>query len=180
MKSLKTEGIIIRRRNIGEADRIITVFTRYNGKLRIKAPGVRKITSRRSPHIELLNLSVLTLYNSSRSQVPILTEAQTIYSFDIVKADLKKIGFAFYICELIDKLCPDSQENRSIFYLLKQTLEELTYSNESRVIDEFEEKILSALGFMPYKHPLLDRQAFIEQILEEKLRTRDILPLLLS
>jgi len=48
------------------------------------------------------------------------------------------------------------------------------------VIDEFEEKILSALGFMPYKHPLLDRQAFIEQILEEKLRTRDILPLLLS
>src|SRR3990167_284518 len=140
MKSLKTEGIIIRRRNIGEADRIITVFTRYNGKLRIKAPGVRKITSRRSPHIELLNLSVLTLYNSSRSQVPILTEAQTIYSFDIVKADLKKIGFAFYICELIDKLCPDSQENRRIFYLLRDTFEKLESLSCEAAVNEFEEK----------------------------------------
>ncbi len=180
MKSFKTEGIVIKRRNTGEADRIITVFTKYNGKLRIKAPGVRKITSRRSSHIELLNLSVLTLYHSSRSQIPILTEAQTLHAFDMIKGDLAKIGKAFYVCELVDKLCPENQENRAIFHLIKQTLKTFNYSDESRIVDEFEEKILSILGFMPHKYPLLDRQAFIEQILERKLRTRDILPLLLS
>ena len=182
MKSLKTEGIIIRRRNIGEADRIITVFTKYNGKLRIKAPGVRKITSRRSPHIELLNLSVLTLYNSSRSQVPILTEAQTIYSFDIVKADLKKIGFAFYICELLDNLCPERQENRKIFYLTQEIFEKLEGSleEEEKIVDEFEENILSFLGFIPESFALSNRQNFIENIIEKKMRTKDILPLLIS
>lgn len=178
MRSFKTEGIVIRRKNIGEADRLLTIFTKESGKIRIKAPGVRKITSRRSSHVELLNLSVLTLYKSSRSVVPLLTEAQTIHDFDFIKQDLRRIGFAFYICELVDKLCPDNQENRRIFYLLRDTFEKLeSLSYEETVINEFEEKALSFLGFMPHEYLLKDRQAFIEKILEKKLRTVDMLPL---
>ena len=76
-------------------------------------------------------------------------------------------------------MCPDHQENRSIFYLIKETLEKLEASvNESRLIDEFEENALSLLGFMPQRYLLTDRQAFIEQILEKRLNTRRILPLL--
>ncbi|MEK7186665.1 MAG: DNA repair protein RecO [Patescibacteria group bacterium] len=179
MRSYKTEGIVIKRSNIGEADRLLTIFTKFNGKMRVKAPGVRRIPSRRSSHIELLNVSVLTLYSSSRSNMPIVTEANTLNDFGDIKSNLKKIGFAFYICELIDKLCPDHQENRSIFYLIKETLEKLEASvNESRLIDEFEENALSLLGFMPQRYLLTDRQAFIEQILEKRLNTRRILPLL--
>ena len=178
MRSFKTEGIVINRRNAGEADRLLTVFTKESGKIRIKAPGVRRVPSRRSPHVELLNLSVLTLYSSSRSNMPILTEAQTVRDFDFIKQDLKRIGFAFYICELVDKLCPDNQENRGIFYLLRDTFEKLeTLSHEAEVVNEFEEKALSLLGFMPYEHRLEDRQAFIEKILEKKLRTAEMLPL---
>jgi len=54
MKSYKTEGIIIKRKNFGEADRILTIFTKNKGKISIVAKGVRKINSRRAPHIELL------------------------------------------------------------------------------------------------------------------------------
>jgi DNA repair protein RecO (recombination protein O) len=180
MRTAREEGIIIKRRNVGEADRILTVFTRSSGKIRIKAPGVRRITSRRSSHIEPLNLSILNLYISSRSQIPILTEAQTIYDFDMLKKDLKKIGPAFYICELIDKLCPDGQENRSIFYLLKETLEKIEASEKSEILEEFEEKILQVLGFTPQKFFIGDRQKFIENILERRLTTRGILPLLIS
>ncbi|MEK7572868.1 MAG: DNA repair protein RecO [Patescibacteria group bacterium] len=178
MRSFKTEGIVIRRRNIGEADRLLTIFTKESGKIRIKAPGVRRITSRRSPHIELLNLSALTLYSSSRSNIPLLTEAQTIRDFDFIKKDLKRIGFAFYICELVDKLCPPDQENRRIFYLLRETLEKLEFISEKEaLVNEFEEKALSYLGFMPHEYQLSDRQAFIEKILEKKMRTSELLPL---
>ena len=62
MRTHKTEGIIIKRRNYGEADRILTVFTKYNGKIQVKATGIRRIPSRRSAHVELLNYSVLNLY----------------------------------------------------------------------------------------------------------------------
>src|SRR3989338_2325539 len=116
MRTYKIEGIVLRRRNLGEADRILTILTKYNGKIQVRAPGVRRIPSRRSSHVELLNFSQLTLYSSSKSFMPIVIEAQTLEDFSEVKCDLEKIGCAYYICELINGLCADNQENRSVFY----------------------------------------------------------------
>src|SRR3990167_4660571 len=108
MRTYKTEGIIIKRKNFGEADRIITVLTRNHGKIQVKATGVRKIQSRRSSHVELLNHASLFIYKG-RGSLPILTEAETIDSFQDIKNDLTKVGFAYHICELIDGLCAENQ-----------------------------------------------------------------------
>jgi hypothetical protein len=124
MRSFKLEGIIIKRRNYNDADRLLTVFTKEQGKITIKAPGVRKITSRRSSHIELLNHSLLNLHKGSG--MPILTEAQTIDSFSIIKSDLAKVGDAYHLCELIDGLCPENQENNRVFFLLRNILTKLS------------------------------------------------------
>jgi len=181
IRSFKTEGIIIKRRNFGELDRLLTIFTKYNGKIQVRAPGVRKITSRRSSHIELLNLSVLTLYKSSRSLFPILTEAQTLENFLPIKNNLPKVGFAYYICELVDRLCPDNQENKKAFFLFKDTLYGLgsNYNSDS-IVEDFEDGLLATLGFLPKLHKLRDKQAFIENILERKLATKRLLPLFLN
>lgn len=181
IRSFKTEGIIVKRRNFKEADRILTVLTKYNGKIQVKAPGVRKITSRRSSHIELLNLSLLTLYKSSRSIFPMVTEAEALAEFLPIKNSLHRIGFAYYICELVDRLCPENQENKKIFFLLKDTLYKLAsdYSSHS-FIENFEDEFLVSLGFLPKFHKLRDKQAFIENILESKLTTKRLLPLFLS
>ncbi|MBI2034995.1 MAG: DNA repair protein RecO [Candidatus Levybacteria bacterium] len=128
MRTFKTEGIIIKRRNIGEADRFLIVFTKNYGKITVKAVGVRKIMSRRSGHVELLNHSVLTLYKSGYG-LPILTETQALEDFSEIKRDLTKIGFAYHICELVDGLCPENQDNRAVFSLLFDTLKKLTYSS---------------------------------------------------
>jgi len=178
MRTFKTEGIIIRRRNFGEADRILTIFSKHYGKIQAKAPGVRKITSRRSPHIELLNLSLLVLYKSSRSQLPIITEAQTLQSFPYIKSNLRKIGVSFYICELLNNLCAENQENSKVFYLLKDTLINLESSSSyDSIIDEFEEKLLAFLGYTPKYYLIKNRQAFIEGIMEKKLRAKDMIPI---
>src|SRR4051812_23196058 len=103
MRTVQVEGIVIKRINYGEADRILTILTRELGKVSIKASGVRKITSRRSPHIELLNYSALTLYTSQK--FPVLVEVQSHTNYSEIKSDLNKVGFAYHICELIDGLC---------------------------------------------------------------------------
>ena len=181
MRAYKTEGIIVKRRNFGEADRILTVFTGNYGKIQARAPGVRKITSRRSSHIELLNLTLLTLYKSSHSSLPIVTEAQTQEEFSSIKNTLRKIGFAYYICELIDRLCAENQENRRVFFLVRDTLFRLASNiGGDSVIENFEDKLLVLLGFLPSSHNLRDKQVFIESILERKLRTTRILHLFLS
>jgi hypothetical protein len=130
MRSFKIEGIIIRRRNYKDADRMLTVFTKESGKIQIKAAGVRRITSRRSSHIELLNHSILNLYKGNG--IPILTEAQTVQDFSSIKNNLIKVGYAYHLCELIDGLCPEDQENEKVFFLLRNTLIQLSqYDNIS-------------------------------------------------
>lgn len=177
MRNFKTVGIVIKRRNTGEADRILTVFTKKQGKISIKAVGVRRVQSRRSPHIELLNRSMLTLYQGRGMSV--LTEAETLEDFSDIKSDLAKIGFAYHICELVDGLCPQHQENRKVYELLETALARLATENDIvSTIHEFEIDLLNTLGFFP-RHRVTDSfntTSFIESLLERRLKSRQILP----
>ncbi|MBI4097981.1 MAG: DNA repair protein RecO [Candidatus Levybacteria bacterium] len=175
MRVFKTEGIIIKRKNFGEADRILTVFTKRHGKIKIIAKGVRKITSRRSSHVELLNLSVMGVHEG---KIPVLTEAESLNHHSNLKNDLRKTGYAFYICELIDGMLAEHQENRAVFELLEQTLFELEIVKDPRpLIRKFEEEMLILLGFWPKDKIFLeDSDMFIEGVLERRIKTKRILP----
>ncbi len=177
MRLHKIEGFVIKRNNFNEADRILTVFTKQSGKVRIKATGVRRIASRRSPHVELLNLSLLTVYQGRNIQT--LIEAETIESFSDIKKNLKKVGFAYHICELINKLCPENQENRQVFNLILDILTKLAKEdNIKATIDKFEINLLGLLGFYTSSQSLIpsfNMSSFIESITERKLKSRQLL-----
>ncbi len=177
MRAFKALGIVINRRNYSESDRIITVFTKNNGKIKIKASGVRKITSRRSSHIELLNLCVFSLYQGKN--MPVLTEVESAESFQAVKKDLKKIGLAYHFCELIDGLCPENQEHEDVYHLLENSLRRLSIEDglESLAYG-FELELLKLLGYHQTlnQKSKVDTQAIIEDILERKLKTRQMFP----
>lgn len=183
MRTYKIEGIILKRLNLGEADRILTVLSRESGKISIRAPGVRRIPSRRSSHVELLNHSQFTLYSSSKTFMPIVTEAQTLEDFSSIKDNLAKVGYAYYICELINGLCPDNQEEKSVFFHLRGTLFALSQtSNAHALVKRFEKDILTTLGFW-YEAKLLetcDSQTVMERLLERRLKTIHVMPLFIS
>lgn len=204
MRQFTTEGIIIKRKNYGEADRLITLYTRKHGKIQVKATGVRKITSRRSPHVELLNYSVIQVHKGRT--YPVLTEAEVIEDFSGIKNDLEKVGFAYHLCELIDGLCPDGQIHEAVFDLLKTTLDRLaadknsyeidiTSTNEAGstlkdsspvkadqndildIIHDFEVELLTLLGFWHGTQEMsarLDTNDFIENLIERRLKSRRI------
>lgn len=177
MRSFKTEGIVIKRSNYSEADRIVTIFTKQNGKIKVKATGVRKIASRRSGHIELLNYCIFSLYQGKN--MPVLTEVEARESFPLLKEDLKRIGLALHVCELVDGLCAENQENPDIFMLLGQTLRKLSKeTNLAEVVYQFELELLRLLGFHKQSQSTLkiNTQEVIENILEKRLKTRQILP----
>lgn len=179
MRTHKIEGIILKRRNFKEADRILTVLSKSDGKILVLAPGVRRITSRRSPHIELLNLSELTLYGSS-TFLPILTEARIIEDFANIKENLEKIGYSYYICELANGLCAEDQENEEVFSLLKSTLFQLCQNFDSKkVVQYFERELLGSLGFWREVNLLktYDGREVIERIIERKLKSPWVIPL---
>ena len=173
MRYGRDEAIIIKRRNFGEADRMLTVFTKRNGKMSLKASGVRKIQSRRSSHIELLNHASLSFYRGRN--VPVLTEVVSINTYDYIKQDLTRVGFAYHLCELIDGLCPENQVNTEVFMLFTETLCRLCTDEEILpIIHEFEVALLSNLGYWNKDHANVDTQVFIENILERRLKSRNI------
>lgn len=186
MRSYKTEGIIIKRSNFGEADRILTVFTKRYGKIKIIAKGVRRITSRRGPNVELFNL--VTLFVHRGRTFDILTEAQVIDTFSHFRKNLNLVGLAYYVAELIDGLCAEHQPHPSVYHLSVSTLEELDH----KLIQQFETTLLFELGFLPprivkgvtirdrnsYDDSVLSKlntTTYIEHILERRLKTKRLL-----
>ncbi|MBI3103813.1 DNA repair protein RecO [Candidatus Daviesbacteria bacterium] len=161
MRGLKVEGIIVKRRNLGEADRILTVFTLRKGKISVLAKGVRRITSRRSGNVELLNRSLMYLHQGKG--MPILTEATTLDTYAELKMDLTLSTYAYHLIELVDKLTaenilslkdyftPQNQENRILYEHLKEVLKRLVKNPRQIFIRAFEAKILSNLGFLSFQ-----------------------------
>ncbi len=151
MRGLKVEGVILKRRNLGEADRILTVFSLQKGKITVLAKGVRRITSRRSGNVELLNRSFMYLHPAK--SFLILTEASTLDSFSKIKSDLTLSTYAYHIIELIDKLTAENQDNRILYEHLVEVLKRLERKPRQILIRAFEAKILSNLGFVSFREP---------------------------
>lgn len=153
---------------MGEADRILTVFSKHEGKFSVRAKGIRRIPSRRSAHVELLNHSILTLYEGRF--MPILTEAESLENFQNVKDDFSKVGFAYHLCELINGLCPDGQEHQDIFQLLKETLSRLSLCH-SDPFDSSQGKLhkesLNTSFLDPSAKPQDDRVVSLSEIIHE-------------
>jgi DNA repair protein RecO (recombination protein O) len=171
----KTEGIIIKRKNFGEADRIITIMTRDFGKLRVLAKGVRKITSRRSGHLEVFGHATFNLYQGKTFDS--VSEVTTIESYIFPRDQLSKVSFAYYICELIDVLILDKQEQSEAYDLLESAFYTISQAESDQACDEcvsdFALNLLKILGFIPFDKsiPKGNIQQYVESITERTLKT---------
>ncbi len=177
MRTYKTEGIVLKRIDYGEADRILTVFTKHYGKLKVLAKGVRRIKSRRGPNVELFNW--VNLFLSRGKNFDQLCEAELKNSFNQLRGDLGKISLTYQLCEIVDGLCPEKQENWRVFNLLTSALQNLAnFDHKSATVhlSDFELDLLRELGYWPQnKLPPLDLESFIEGILERKLKSQKFL-----
>lgn len=145
MPVFTTEGIIIKRSNFGEADRIITVVAPFKGKIRVIAKGVRRITSRRGGNVELLNKVRIQIFQGKG--MDLLTEAESLETFPKIKSDLMLSTYASHLAELAERLLPEEQPNPHAYNLLATALILLEKNPRQIFIRAFEVKFLSVLGF---------------------------------
>jgi DNA repair protein RecO (recombination protein O) len=144
----RTEAVVLRRHDVGEADRLLTLYTPNMGKLRVIAKGARKPTSRKAGHLELFLHSTLLV---ARGQtLDIVTQADTINAFRGLREDLERTTYAHYVAELLDCFTSEGQENRLAFELLVATLQRLCDTTDLRLTTRFYELRLLALeGYQP-------------------------------
>lgn len=144
----RTEGIIIRRIDLGETDRILTVYTPGRGKLRAVAKGIRRPGSRLAGHVELLIHSNLLVARGRN--LDIITQAQTVHAYVDLRRDLDRIGWACYMAELLDQMAPERAENEPAFHLLLAALDHLDRGqNPEMIARSFELHLLGYMGYRP-------------------------------
>lgn len=144
MPAVTTEGLILKRKDFGEADRVLTVLTPRFGKISVIAKGVRKITSRRAGNIELLNIVKLHLFKAKNYN---LGEAESLETFPKIKENLTLSTTAFHIIELINRLTPEDQKTPQVYELTVSILRILEKNPRQIFIRAFEVKLMSLLGF---------------------------------
>ena len=166
MKKYTVHGIIVKRRERKETDKIVTIVTKQQGKLSVLAKGIRKVTSRRGPSLELFNEVILTLHRAHF--LDIVTEVTVVNAYSRIRNDLQRVSAAYELCEIADILTREHQEQQEVFDLLCAHLHRLNVGDLD-CLYEFKRDILMTLGFLSDEEALIEFDEYIEQIAERRL-----------
>lgn len=171
MRSLKVLGIILTRRNFSEKDKLLTVFTPGEGKVIVLAKGMRRLTSRRAPDLELFNEVRLVLHHGKT--FPLVTESQVVENFSALRQNLKLVGYAYYLSEVLDRLLPERQKHEEVYQLFRGVLLDLSSKDPETKVKEFVIRLLWELGYIPKgQYPKLGVTDTVEGIIERKIKSR--------
>jgi len=145
----KAEAIVLKRHDYGEADRILTVYTRQQGKITVIAKGVRRIASRKAGHVELFTHAQMMLAEGRNMDV--LTQVEMIDAFPRLRDDLVRTTYAYHIAEIVDRFEQDGHASPQTFQLLRDALAALGDADDPFVVARyFELRYLSQIGYRPH------------------------------
>ena len=151
MALYRDEGIVIRTQKLGEADRIITLFTREHGRVRAVAKGVRRTKSKFGARLEPASHVDIQLYTGKTFDVVTQVEAVENYG-DAISSDYQKWTIASSILEAAERFSANEGEPAlQQFLLLSGALKALAHESHdpSLILDAYLLRSLSIAGYAP-------------------------------
>ena len=116
----RTQGIILKKRDVGEADRVFVVFTKDFGKLTLRAVSERKITSKLRGGLELFNLSELEFIQGKTHKT--ITDAAPVNVYPVMRKSLERVRAMARFAEVADELLRGQERDDNIWKLFRETL----------------------------------------------------------
>ncbi|MBS4536908.1 DNA repair protein RecO [Clostridium sp. D2Q-11] len=145
----KLQGIVLKGTKLNDSDKIITIFTKEQGKVQAVAKGVRNPKSKLVGSTETFSLSDFVLYKGKNLYN--VNQGDVIDSYYPLREDLKKLAYASYIVELVNSGVVEEESNTKIFGLLVKTLNLIMKETKYRqIVRAFELKFISYLGYRPH------------------------------
>jgi DNA repair protein RecO (recombination protein O) len=148
MAHYRDSGVIVRTHKLGEADRILSVITENNGKVRAVAKGVRKTRSRFGGRLELLRHLDLQFYKG-RGDLDIVTQAETRDHWPDIRNNLDRLGKALTMAEAVDQIAQDRLPDQGLYRMLCGGLETLHVADSALIVPAFMLKLLAHEGVAP-------------------------------
>jgi DNA repair protein RecO (recombination protein O) len=160
-RTYKTEAVVLRQMSLGEADRILTLYTTDLGKVRAVARGVRRVNSRIRGHLELLNQVSISL--SHGRELDVVTEVQIVQSFRGLREDLPRLSRALYVAELVDGFSVERASGHEVYVLLLDALGWLERTaHADLLLRYFEIHLLDESGYRPELYSCVECRTTLE------------------
>lgn len=137
----------MRTRNLGEADKIVTVYTSARGKVVAVARGARRTRNRLLGVTQVFTHGRYLMFEGKSMDT--LSQGEIIHSFQAVRDDLEKMAAAMYVCELVDVFVEVEEANQETFELLSNTLRMIETGVVKFALRVFELKFMQQLGYQP-------------------------------
>ncbi|MDO8741549.1 MAG: DNA repair protein RecO [Candidatus Roizmanbacteria bacterium] len=167
-RALKTEAIVLKKKDLLNKDVLISLFTQELGRLTVFAKGIKKLTSRRSPHLQTGNL--INILVSHKNDHYYLQESQIISGFSDLKKSDFKVKQLYSFLFVLDRLLPEQQKETKIYNLTKNFLIDLSKSSKKEgVIVEYLTEIMMSLGYLDKSVSRSELKILIEEIINEKI-----------
>ncbi|OQX87133.1 DNA repair protein RecO, partial [candidate division KSB1 bacterium 4484_87] len=150
MSLQKTEAIILKTQKQGETSKILTLFTKSKGILKVIAKGSRGLKSRYFGTLEPLNHISLVYYFKETRDLQLLSQADIIDSFIDLRENLEKYAIGMFCCELVQRTQLE-QANPVLFRNLLKLLISLNSATERYMnfLFWFILRFLDISGFKP-------------------------------
>lgn len=144
----RVEAIVLRHRDLGEADRLLTLYTRGQGKIRVSVRAARRTTSRLGGHVEpLVRASLLLVRGRTLDSV---TQAQALETFPALRTDLLSASRGMHAAELVDLFTEELEPQPTLYNLLLEALRRLDQGEAGDpVLRAFEMGLLEIVGYRP-------------------------------
>ncbi len=120
MKFIKTKGLIIKKVDFGEGDRIITIFSENFGKIDLLVKGIRKSKKRDQSSVDLLTLSNFTFYKKGDNFI--LNTIDSLDFFYDLKKDIEKLEIASYMLSIINEIVLPGERKKEFFQRVEKAL----------------------------------------------------------
>lgn len=149
MANYKTKGIVLKSIKLGEADKIVTIYSSERGKISAVAKGIRRTKSKFGARLEPFSYVDLMLYDGRN--LDIVTQVELISSFREIREDYDKVVYGSAMLDLLDKICPLEQEDDRIFALVLSSLKVLASASKGipLLLAVFDLKLMSIAGYRP-------------------------------
>lgn len=157
-RSFRTPALILKRRDFGEADRLLTILTPHYGKIDVIARGARKLNSTKTGHVELYTRAEMLIHTGR--DLAMAAQAEMSAANLALREDLTRGAYAGYAAELLDRLTAqdellldessDETDAEALFNLLDHTFRRISDHPDPRLaVRSFEMRLLDRVGYRP-------------------------------
>jgi DNA repair protein RecO (recombination protein O) len=146
----KAEGLIVRGTDWSETSRIVTIWTRELGRVRVLAKGGRRLKSSFESALDLLSVYSIVLLRKSSGGLDLLTEARVQRGFPHLRLDLQALYAAYYMAELLSDWTEDYDPHPALYDETLATLAELGGGNQGMRLARYECVLFAELGYSPH------------------------------